>query len=208
MTVVHLAGRHTAERKAFLDYKKSHNSVLLTNSDKVETFEHPISVGDAYCDTFPATIPNFAKIEPSGFRLAPRSSAVIEVNESIEVPYNMFGIIFPKGTLATVNGIAVPTTKIDPGFRGNLRLLVSNTSSRSYDLKQGDVIASVVFLSTSLTVDEPVTSPKDDIVATVPPFRKRTLRWIKNHGPAVVVPLVSALVGGAFAIIAAIITLK
>ena len=206
MTVVHLKSRHTAERSAFVNARQSHSSLLFTESKNVEVFELPLSVGDAFCDTFPASDQSFQPMDDSGVRLPPRSTVIVEANELIEVPYNMFGIIFPKGTLATVHGIVAPTTKIDPGFSGFLRLAISNSSSKSFALKRNEILGSAIFFSTSLTVDEPITPAKKDIVGRAQPRSVRARKWVAQNLGSIIVPLIAAIIGGLFTLGGSILT--
>lgn len=70
-----------------------------------------------------------------------------------------------------------------------------NASAKSCHLKKGDVIASVVFFPTGLTVDEPVTGAKNDIVGRNPTTRYRVKKWLSANKDSVLIPLVASMLG-------------
>jgi deoxycytidine triphosphate deaminase len=125
--------------------------VYVSESTTVDQFEVSLTVGERFTDRFPAREEHFDAIGASGVLLRPGSQYLFTTQESLRLPYNMFGIIFPKGSLMIRYGVLVPTTKIDPGFHDNLYIFVQNLGQKPYRLGRGDTIASVSFFSTDST---------------------------------------------------------
>lgn len=152
MAVIHLSDRHTKDRSTFENNLESVSSYVLVSEDtKVDQFEISLTIGDNYTKEFPARDENFTNLPKDGVVLKPKSAVLFSTKESLRLPYNMFGIVFPKGSMFIRYAIMVPTTKIDPGFHDNLYIFVQNVGSKPYRIKEGDTIASVSFFSTDST---------------------------------------------------------
>ncbi len=152
MALINIRQRVTKDSAKFERFISSDSSVLLSDGNIVEDWSIELTLGD-YWTAKPASEP--PRMYPSEFGevgIGPHSSVLIEVKEHLRVPNNMFGFLLPKGKLLLEHGILMATTKIEPRYEGRLRILLYNTTSNKQYLKRGMVIASSVFLSTSVTL--------------------------------------------------------
>ncbi len=78
------------------------------------------------------------------YLLKPNESITILTNERISINGNYSALIMPKVSLSEV-GIVVTPAYIDPYYDGLLRLLVTNTSDSSFELKALEAIAQCYF---------------------------------------------------------------
>lgn len=79
-------------------------------------------------------------------KLNPGSRGLVDTGVKIkEIPENIFGKIMPKSSHA-INGIDILGGVIDPDYRGNIKVIVINHSSKLFELKAGKSIAQLVFL--------------------------------------------------------------
>lgn len=78
---------------------------------------------------------------PAGFR------ELILTGVSIQLPKNMVALIHPRSGLALKHGVTVlnaPGT-IDSNYRGEIGVILHNTSNEHFTIKRGDRIAQLVF---------------------------------------------------------------
>lgn len=78
---------------------------------------------------------------PAGFR------ELILTGVSIQLPKNMVALIHPRSGLALKHGVTVlnaPGT-IDSNYRGEIGVILHNTSNEHFVIKRGDRIAQLVF---------------------------------------------------------------
>lgn len=84
------------------------------------------------------------ELEDEGtIKLLPRSAVVIQTEEYVHFPKNRFGQILPKVGLLQ-HGISNTTSKIDPGYHGNLNITIFNLGQRTILLKRGQKFCSLV----------------------------------------------------------------
>lgn len=179
MAIIHLTDRHTKEKAVFERNVASVSShVFVSQNTNVDQFEVSLTVGERFTDKFPAREEHFDSIDSAGILLRPGSQYLFTTQESLQLPYNMFGIIFPKGSLMVRYGILVPTTKIDPGFHDNLYIFVQNLGQKPYRLGRGDTIASVSFFSTDSTPLAIPETRKPSHMGKMPKLRDR----IRGYG--------------------------
>lgn len=69
---------------------------------------------------------------------------------AIGLPVNTCGLVLSRSGLALKHGIAVLNAPglIDSGYRGEIRVILLNTSSESYQIRRGDRIAQLLVLPT------------------------------------------------------------
>jgi dUTP pyrophosphatase len=115
--------------------------------------DHPLDVprrmrpGDAAAD-LPSRVD--VEIEPGGRVLVPTGFAVA-------IPPGTCGLILPRSGLALDHGLTLLNTPglIDSGYRGELKVLVYNTSGETVALTRGQRIAQLLVLAvTELTLIE------------------------------------------------------
>jgi len=83
--------------------------------------------------------------------LEPGAAIIIETMEVVHFPKNRFGHIVPKVSLLQ-NGISNTSSKIDPGYSGNLLVTVFNLGKKTVKLKKGEPFCTFYVLATSQDV--------------------------------------------------------
>ncbi len=84
--------------------------------------------------------------------IAPGERVSIRTGIAIEVPQGHAGLVLPRSGLALRHGIALVNAPglIDPGYRGEVRVLLLNTDrSQPFALARGDRIAQLVLVPTA-----------------------------------------------------------
>jgi dUTP pyrophosphatase len=101
------------------------------------------------------------------FTLWPGRRRTIATGVAIALPAGMAGLVTPRSGLASRHGITVVNSPglIDPGYRGELRVVLLNTGDAPYAARAGDRIAQLLlvpFVVPDVTVvDELCASPDD-----------------------------------------------
>jgi dUTP diphosphatase len=104
-----------------------------------------------------ATAPARAHEDDAGFDLCAAEAAVLAPGErasvgtgmAVAIPAGHAGLVLPRSGLALRHGIALVNAPglIDPGYRGELRVLLLNTDrSESFSVSPGDRIAQLVLV--------------------------------------------------------------
>ncbi|MBK9416995.1 MAG: hypothetical protein IPN62_06795 [Flavobacteriales bacterium] len=92
---------------------------------------------------------NFARIDITEkhfeyILIKPKQSVVIITKEELNMPDNVIGRVLTKGKLFSI-GLLPINTYADPGFQGNLGIVLHNSSLQYLKLKENDVIAKIEF---------------------------------------------------------------
>lgn len=92
--------------------------------------------GDAGCDL----------IANENTTIAPHSRKLVKTGTSIELPEGYVGLIHPRSGMALKQGITVLNTPgtIDSGFRGEIGVILFNTTSELIEIDRGTRIAQLV----------------------------------------------------------------
>jgi dUTP pyrophosphatase len=113
----------------------------LTETAHLPTRAHPCDAGlDLYADE--------SVIIESADR------ALVDTGLSIAVPPGYVGLIWPRSGLAAKHGISVDAGVIDAGYRGPVKVLITNSERPDYEIHRGDKIAQLLIQPVSLI--EPV----------------------------------------------------
>jgi dUTP pyrophosphatase len=81
--------------------------------------------------------------------LEPGARASIATGIALEIPEGQAGLVLPRSGLAARHGIALVNAPglIDPGYRGEVRVLLLNTDrTAAYDVQPGDRIAQLLLV--------------------------------------------------------------
>jgi dUTP pyrophosphatase len=81
--------------------------------------------------------------------LEPGSRAAVPTGIAVEIPLGYAGLVLPRSGLAAAHGIALVNAPglIDPGYRGEVRVLLLNTDrDAAYDVRPGDRIAQLLLV--------------------------------------------------------------
>ena len=82
--------------------------------------------------------------------LAPGGRAMVATGIAIELPPGHAGLVLPRSGLAARHGVTVVNAPglVDPGYRGELRVLLLNTDRRSaFEVEVGDRIAQLLVVA-------------------------------------------------------------
>ena len=115
--------------------------------DDVFTFNIDAVVG---CD-----LPTYANWDDAGMdlyasedvRIGPGGRQLVSTGLKLAIPVGVVGLIHPRSGLAAKRGLTVlnaPGT-IDSGYRGEIQVIMYNTSSIPQEIRKGDRIAQIVF---------------------------------------------------------------
>ena len=102
-----------------------------------------------------AILPKYAHEDDAGLdlysietvELKPLERKLISTGVSIELPEHMEAQVRPKSGLAINHGITLLNTPgtIDPGYRGEIKVIAVNLSDSAYTIKEKEKIAQLVF---------------------------------------------------------------
>jgi len=88
-----------------------------------------------------------ADLTASGYTMVPAGGrALVKTGIKIAIPYGYVGLVHPRSGLALKSGITVlnaPGT-IDSGYRGEVGVILHNTTDTHFEVKIGDRIAQLV----------------------------------------------------------------
>jgi dUTP pyrophosphatase len=87
-------------------------------------------------------------VEPA--TIAPGARATLRTGIAIELPAGHAGLVLPRSGLAARHGIAIVNAPglIDPGYRGELKVLLLNTDrTAAFQIVPGDRIAQLVIVA-------------------------------------------------------------
>ena len=99
-----------------------------------------------------AFIPSIANNGSIGYDLRSRVDMIvsskcwklIDIGISVAIPEGHYGRIAPKSGLALKYMIGVEAGVIDPNYRGNICVILSNNSNSDFEIKRGDKIAQLI----------------------------------------------------------------
>ncbi len=156
MSLIAIKDRTTEYAKKFGELERSDASVVyIKSAENIEEFSIELSIGDGWAEKMSGGDARMYEIENGKVNIPAKNSIVIQTIESFIVPSNMYGLIMPKGSLLLQKGVLMGSTKIDPLFNGKLKILLYNTTNKKISLKQGEFIASAIFLRTERPIDLP-----------------------------------------------------
>lgn len=104
-----------------------------------------------------ATLPTRAHASDAGLdlyaaeaaRIGPGQRVSVGTGLAVQIPEGLAGMVLPRSGLALKHGIALVNSPglIDPGYRGEVRVLLLNTDSTSeFKVTAGDRIAQLLLL--------------------------------------------------------------
>ena len=81
----------------------------------------------------------------SNTSIPPNTRKTIGLGFSMAIPEGLYGRIAPRSGLAVKHQIDIAAGVIDPDYRGEVKVLLVNTSQKRFDIKSGDRIAQIIF---------------------------------------------------------------
>jgi deoxycytidine triphosphate deaminase len=144
MSILDLTARLTDDESRFGEFKRSSDSLILIRPRATpDGSSVDLSVGDCWFD---CEKERDYRISDEGLELRPGGFAVIESQEEVALPHNVFGLLTGKG-VHIFRGIMISPGKIDPTFRDRLRIGVFNAGRATVTFKRGEALCSCCFLS-------------------------------------------------------------
>jgi dUTP pyrophosphatase len=101
------------------------------------------------------------------FALAPGERRMVPTGVAIALPPGLAGLVLPRSGLAAHHGIAMVNSPglVDPNYRGELRVILVNLGSESFEARAGDRIAQLLlvpFLAAGVRVVDELPASGDD----------------------------------------------
>lgn len=87
-----------------------------------------------------------------GARIGPSQRVSVGTGLAVEIPEGLAGLVMPRSGLALKHGIALVNSPglIDPGYRGEVRVLLLNTDTNSdFQVSPGERIAQLLLVPTA-----------------------------------------------------------
>jgi len=80
--------------------------------------------------------------------IGPGDRRIVDTGISLETPVGYFAMITPRSGLAAKHGITIVNAPgiIDSHYRGNLKVILLNTSTTAFGIKKNDRIAQLIFM--------------------------------------------------------------
>lgn len=183
MAIVDLKSRLSSDRDLCEASKMSSESFIYTDTEVNVIEGNPMSidlhVGDICI--FPGDSRTY-KIDKRGVKVKPRQSVVLYSKEKFVIPLNVFGIVTGKGTYI-FQGCIVASGKIDPGYRGNLKVCFFNGGRSTVTIKPNDVFCTVFFMDGDCTLSSPLADYQENpnpILSTIRWWQKIWLNIVSN----------------------------
>ncbi len=77
--------------------------------------------------------------------IPPQSRKAISLGFNIAIPPGLYGCIAPRSGLALKHNVDVAAGVIDPDYRGEVKVLLVNSSQKQFKIQDGDKIAQLIF---------------------------------------------------------------
>jgi deoxycytidine triphosphate deaminase len=183
MAVIDLSTRLTNDWNQYQNNKRSSDSYIYISPLSYKLDDGPASVDLSVGDKWFVQNNNVAyTITEEGVTLNPFQSILIETQEQISLPYNVFGLVTGKG-LQIFQGTFVSTGKINPAYNAKLKIGIYNGSNKRITLQSGAPLCTCVFFEMESSLHTPLKSATDDSLISVKPvgFYNKALTLIKEH---------------------------
>lgn len=72
--------------------------------------------------------------------------AMVPTNISLQIPPHLFALILPRSSAFYKKGLIIHPGTVDPDYRGEVKVLVWNPTTKAVYLSEGDSIAQLVFV--------------------------------------------------------------
>jgi len=92
--------------------------------------------------------------------LAQGHTAVVRTKETLALPANIAAFGFPPSSVSLQGLLMTNPGHIDPGYNGSMHFTVINMAKKPFELRAGDIIATVLFVQ----LDHPSKVPYDKLV--------------------------------------------
>lgn len=76
--------------------------------------------------------------------LSPWSRSLIKTDVALEMPSHVYGRIAPRSSMG-VKGLDIGAGVVDPSYRGEIKVVLINSTNNFFDVKIGDRVAQIIF---------------------------------------------------------------
>jgi deoxycytidine triphosphate deaminase len=148
----------------FISGEKLHNTLLQIvdpfEENGLQGLAYAIRVGDrAYIsEEDPIKYDVFNPI-----RILPSREVIIRSLETLAIPSDMFGLVFPTQAYASKAILVVTANIIEPGRHGYIFFTISNQSDTEISISYGETIASIIFYQLPFKLPVPPTTFIDQL---------------------------------------------
>lgn len=94
---------------------------------------------------------------PDELAISPFQTLCFGLGLSVEIPEGFAGVLVPRSSIAK-RGLIIHPAIIDPGYKGEIHLIITNCSTQRYEFKKDDRICSLVCYSCL----NPTINPEDN----------------------------------------------
>lgn len=108
--------------------------VLMGGEDDKGKVPRTVYEGDAGCDLY----------NVDDTIVAPGTRAQLKTNIKVAIPANMFGLLLARSSAFHNKGLIAHTAIIDPGYRGEIKVLVHNPTHGGIHVMAGERVAQMV----------------------------------------------------------------
>lgn len=194
MSITKIRDRATGSEGVFQQNMSSSSSFIYTDalSRNLEEFSIEVTIGEGWNDRYSIDDKRLWRIEDK-IVLKPHGSLVVEVAEEIRVPYNLYGLLLPTGSLFLARGVLLIAAKVEPAFHGRIKVRLFNTTENKVELKKGDKLGSIVFLTTESTSILPNIYKTSELSQYAIPRIRQMARWMVTNKIQVISWVVSVL---------------
>lgn len=83
---------------------------------------------------------------PESFEISPLETKTIGLGIGVAIPEGFAGMLIPRSSIAE-KGLIIQTSAIDPDYVGEIHLIVTNCSNKTYKFNKDDRVCSLVAVS-------------------------------------------------------------
>ncbi|WP_041258105.1 dCTP deaminase domain-containing protein [Fibrella aestuarina] len=156
MAVIDLETRLTKDWDSYNSNLKSSDSLIFISPHNYNIEDGPASldltVGNRF---FFHDRGQHYTITDDGIYIEPFNSLLIETEQKVCLPLNIFGIVIGKGH-QIFQGTFISSGKINPGFNGKLNIGLYNGSRKRIHIKSGHPLCSCVFFQMESNMNSPL----------------------------------------------------
>jgi hypothetical protein len=188
MSVVDLGSRLAGNWEKFHRYQRSSDSLIYIEGPIVLGNDGPaalnLSIGGSW---FNERDGSAYLISKDGLLVRPHQAVVIETQQRMALPLNVFGLVTGKGKFI-FQALFISPGKIDPGFNGRLKIGVFNGGTKAVLLKQGEPFCFACFFEMESGLEMPLReyeAPQASRIS-LPPFRGRVAHWMSENWPSAI----------------------
>ena len=193
MSIIDLTSRCTSDWEKFNSFLKSNESYIFIEGKEIIKNDDPaaldLKVGSRWYNNKDN---KFYAIPKDGLNIQPKHSVIVETEQRLALPFNIFGLVTGKGRYI-FRGIFISSGKVDPGFNGKLKIGLFNGSNNRIIVKHKSIFCTVVFFEMESTIDMPLrnyeSSPELKVSGALK--TRRFVNWFRTNWYYAITILVS-----------------